>query len=116
MQLGHAIGDSLRHTVAHFFNRTAERLAKGIDIGRAVALDHDAAKPKEARAVIAPVIHAVTKSANYRQGDERREAAVEIALEFLAQDARHHLRDALGGLERDVADEAVAHHDVDASP
>jgi hypothetical protein len=112
----HRACDALLHTleqpVARRVVRTHERLLEGVGIGRAVALEDEAAQAQQRRAVVAPVIHAGLEAVEYRQGHEARQPAVERALELALDELAQHRGQALGALEHHVAHEAIAHHDV----
>ena len=81
--------DALRHVVAHLLDRALERLAEGEDVGRAVALDDDAAQAEQARAVVAPGVERArgtrlstgiaTSAASLRERVARELLAQEVA-------------------------------------
>ena len=52
-----------------------DREPEGEHVGRAVALDDDAAQPEQRRAVVAAVIDAPLEGLDHRQRDEPRELA-----------------------------------------
>ena len=77
-------------------------------VGRAVGLDDRAVEPEEDPAVRAPRVDAVLQALERGQREERADAAERAVGEGLLEQAADQARGALGGLQRDVAGEAVA--------
>ena len=111
-QLRYTFTHMAQHTAANLFHRPCDGETKRMTVGRAVALDDDAAQAQQARAVVAALIDARLNALRTGSRDEPREFGEEVAGELLAQVSGEHLRDALGGLQRHIADEAVADDDV----
>jgi hypothetical protein len=107
--------DALEQVVARGVVGTVERLLEGEGVGRAVALEHQAAQAEQGGAVVAAVIDPVLQAIEHRQGGERRQFGQRVAGEFLLDEAGEHRRKSLGRLQRDIADEAVADDDVAAA-
>ena len=68
---------------------------------------------KQAGSIIAAGVEQAAESLEDRGGQGHGRTAVKIALEFLLEERDQHPGHPFGGLERDVADETVAHHHVD---
>src|SRR5512137_49381 len=81
-------------------------------VGRAVALEDEAAQPEQRRAVVTPWVDTGLEVPEHRQRDHGGELRVEAPRELLANELRQHRRQTFSGLQDRVADEAVAHHDV----
>src|SRR5688572_21962464 len=78
-----------------------------------MALQHDAVETDETRAVVAPRVQPAAQRLESRLRDETLHAAQQAAAELLLQEEADQPRDTLHGLQRDIADEPVADHDVD---
>ena len=92
--------------------RLAQRVAEAQHVGAAVALHDDALQADQRRAVVAARIDALLERHQRGIRGERRQLAQRIARELRLQEVVEHHDQALGDLERDVADEAVADDDV----
>ncbi len=81
-------------------------------VRRAVALHDDPAQPQQTRAIELAGIHALLECLDDGQRDEPAKPREQISLEFLTQVSAEHLCEPFGSLQRDVADETVAHDDI----
>ena len=77
-----------------------------------MALEHQPAQAQQRGAVVAAVIQALLQRRQHRVGADRAQLGQQIAAELLTHELHDHLRQPFAGLEGDVADEAIAHHDV----
>ena len=77
-----------------------------------MALDHYAAQTEQAGSIVLPVIDAAPKAIQHRKRDQRNHPRQQVAGELLSHKSGQHLRQPLRGFQRDVANEAVAHHHV----
>src|SRR5215468_6932710 len=92
--------------------RCLVRAPDGERIGGTVALDDDSTQAEQARAVVPARIDAPLETLEYRIRNQREQLRRPVARELFLHHARKQAREALGGLERHVADESVANDDV----
>jgi len=92
--------------------RAAQGMFKGVGVGRAMALEHQAAQAQQGRAVVAAVVHAALEMVEHRQRNQRGQLAVGVAGEFLFDELAQHGRQPFRGLEQHIAHKTVAHHHV----
>ena len=107
-----AVLDPVEQAVPGRVVGAVERLLERERVGRAVALEHQAAQAEQRRAVVAPVVDARLEAVQHRQRGERGQLGERVARELLLDELGQHRRQPFGGLEHDVADEAVADDDV----
>ena len=82
-------------------------------VSRTVALENQPAQPQQRRTVVAAVVHLSLEALEHRRCDQGRQPAQDTTAEFPPQCARKQGGQALGRLQRHVADKAIAHNDVD---
>ena len=122
--VGESVGAEIVEVVAdlpgdvvadHAARRRRMALATPFGVGAAVALHHQAVEAEEDRAIV--VVGVEVDLQQVERGPRQREAGLrpKRALEGAAQQVGDEARRALGGLERDIAGEAVGDDDVDVA-
>ena len=110
--LENAIVHPVQQAVASRIIGPVQRLLESKGIGGAMALEHQAAQAEQRGAVVAAMIDPRLEVLEHRQSHQRGQPGIQRARELLLDEARQHRCKAFGRLERDVADEPVAHDDV----
>ncbi|PAV68946.1 hypothetical protein WR25_16046 [Diploscapter pachys] len=112
LEIAEVVGDAAREVGAHHLGGIADRGGDAAFVGAAVALHDDAVEAQEDRAIVIVGIEVVAQQLGRRTRDQeadlRADRAAERALEQIGDEARRPL----GGLQRDIAGEAVADDDV----
>src|SRR5699024_5909963 len=104
-----------RHILFDFQPRLADGAGKSDRVGIAMRLDDGALQADERRAVVLARVDALAEGLENGPGANRGGAAEQSARKFLTQILRDQLAQPLAGLERNIADKTVAHHDVDVT-
>jgi hypothetical protein len=98
----------VQQPVARGIIRPHQGVFEGIGIGRAMALEDQAAQPQQGGTVVAPRIHPALEVLEHGHRHQRRQLGQRVACELLADELRQHRSQPFAGLEQHVADEAVA--------
>ena len=77
-----------------------------------MALEHQTTQTEQGAAVVAPVVHAFFQRRNDRRSSYGRQFCKQVARELQTQKINNHGGQAFAGLERHIANKAVAHHNV----
>src|SRR5262245_39563670 len=101
------------NALARFDDRRLDGVLERELVRRAVTLQHDAIEPDEARSVVTTRVQPAAQRLERRPCDETLHTTQQAPAELLLQEGAHEPGDALHGLQRNVADEAVADDDVD---
>ena len=91
--------DAVEQAVARRIIGAVERLLEREGVGRAVALEDEAAQAEQRGAVVAALVDAVLEAVQHRQRGERGELGQRRARELLLDEGRQHRRQPFGGLQ-----------------
>ena len=105
--------DAVEQAVAGRIIGAVQRLLEGERVGRAVALEHQAAQAQQRGAVVAAVVDAVLEAVAAPAARPAPPAwSTALRVNSCLMKLVEHRRQPFGGLQHDVADEAVADDDV----